>query len=75
MIAVSGSMDRGFMRCMIMRRHATSVKRYANGTYDITAGPPDPNLFPMKEEDPRYRKFAALDTGKISSYYTEKVGQ
>jgi hypothetical protein len=57
------------MRCMIMRRHSASVKRYTNGSYDITAGPPDPNLFPLKEEDPRYKRFAALDRGM----YVEKL--
>lgn len=48
-----GSLDRGFGRCMIYRKHQTSVKRYANGSYDRTTGPPDPSLFAGGTEDAR----------------------
>jgi DNA-directed RNA polymerase III subunit RPC2 len=46
-------MDRGFGRCLVIRKHQASIKRYNNGTFDRTSGPPDMNLFPGKEKDPR----------------------
>ncbi|CEI91101.1 Putative DNA-directed RNA polymerase [Rhizopus microsporus] len=33
-------LDRGFGRCQVMRKYATMVKRYPNGTYDRLADPP-----------------------------------
>lgn len=60
-----GSMDRGFGRCMVTRKYQTSIKRYSNGTSDITQGPPNPEQFPMKEEDRSYQRFRALDRDGI----------
>ncbi|KAK9728588.1 DNA-directed RNA polymerase III complex subunit Rpc2 [Basidiobolus ranarum] len=34
------SLDRGFGRCQVMRKYATMVRKYANGTYDRLADPP-----------------------------------
>jgi DNA-directed RNA polymerase III subunit RPC2 len=59
------SIDRGFGRCMLLRKHQTSIRRYANGAKERTLGPPDPNDFPEKEEDKRYKKFQALDKDGI----------
>ena len=55
------AIDRGFGRCIILRKHQTSVRRYANGTMDRTCGPPDPSNFPGGEEDKRYKKYSAID--------------
>ena len=40
------SLDRGFGRCMVLRKYQTALKRYANGTMDENHGPPDPSQFP-----------------------------
>ncbi|GET52373.1 beta and beta-prime subunits of DNA dependent RNA-polymerase [Rhizophagus irregularis DAOM 181602=DAOM 197198] len=34
------SVDRGFGRCQVMRKHVALMKRYANGTYDRIGDPP-----------------------------------
>jgi DNA-directed RNA polymerase III subunit RPC2 len=39
------SLDRGFGRCMVLRKHQTSLKRYPNGTQDECHIPPDPSQF------------------------------
>lgn len=61
------SVDRGFGRCMVLRKHQTSVRRYANGTMDRTLGAPDPSEFPDGENDKRYQKYAAIDKDGICS--------
>lgn len=33
------SLDRGFGRCQVLRRHVTTIRRYPNGTYDRLNGP------------------------------------
>ncbi|RUP47964.1 DNA-directed RNA polymerase III subunit RPC2 [Jimgerdemannia flammicorona] len=37
------SLDRGFGRCQVMRKYVTMVRKYANGTYDRLADPPQRN--------------------------------
>jgi DNA-directed RNA polymerase III subunit RPC2 len=38
------SMDRGYGRCFVFRKHTSYIKRYPNGTQDRLAGPPpDPS--------------------------------
>ena len=39
------SLDRGFMRCLVIKRHQVSIRRYANGACDRTTGPPSIELF------------------------------
>ncbi len=34
------SLDRGFGRCMVTRKHVAHVKKYTNGTCDRIVGPP-----------------------------------
>lgn len=34
------SLDRGFMRCWVMRKYATQMQSYQNGTYDRVVGAP-----------------------------------
>lgn len=56
-----GSIDRGFGRCLVVRKYQTSIKSYTNtNTSDTTAGPPP------AEGDPRNtKKYAALDIDGI----------
>ncbi|KAG5440448.1 hypothetical protein PCK2_000476, partial [Pneumocystis canis] len=39
LILNKASIDRGFGRCQVMRKYATTIKRYANGTYDRLEDP------------------------------------
>jgi len=55
------SIDRGFGRCMVLKKQQTSVRRYQNGTLDRTCGPPDPSAFPDGEDDKRYARYRAVD--------------
>lgn len=55
------SLDRGFGRCMVLRKHQTSLKRYPNGSQDECHIPPDPSHFGNGTEDPRFLKFCKLD--------------
>jgi DNA-directed RNA polymerase III subunit RPC2 len=55
------AVDRGFGRCMVLRKYQTSVRRYANGSHDRTSGPPDPSLFADGKNDKRYAKYRAID--------------
>jgi DNA-directed RNA polymerase III subunit RPC2 len=55
------SIDRGWGRCMVLRKDQTSVKRYANGTMDRTVGPPDASEFPSGEYYSRYKKYQGID--------------
>jgi DNA-directed RNA polymerase III subunit RPC2 len=50
---------------MVLRKHQTSVRRYANGTQDKTCGPPGPKEFEGGEEDKRYSRFRAIDEDGI----------
>lgn len=59
------SIDRGFGRCMVFRKHQTSIRRYANGLFDLSLGPPDPSQFLDGENDKRYARFKALDDDGI----------
>mmetsp|Transcript_25502 Transcript_25502/g.70429 ORF Transcript_25502/g.70429 Transcript_25502/m.70429 type:complete len:1320 (-) Transcript_25502:937-4896(-) len=59
------AIDRGFGRCMVLRKHQTSVRRYANGTMDQTTGPPDPSGFHDGEKDKRYQRYRAIDNDGI----------
>ena len=59
------SVDRGFGRCMVLKKHQTSVRRYANMTTDRTAGPPDASAFPDGENDKRFARYRAIDRDGI----------
>jgi DNA-directed RNA polymerase III subunit RPC2 len=39
LILNKASLDRGFGRCQVHRRHVTTIRRYPNGTYDRLNGP------------------------------------
>ena len=55
------SIDRGFGRCMVLKKSQTSVRRYQNGCLDRTCGPPDPTAFPDGEDDKRYQRYRGID--------------
>lgn len=43
LILNKGSLDRGFGRCMVMKKASTTLRKYANGAYDRVVAPtPDP---------------------------------
>jgi hypothetical protein len=42
------SLDRGFGRCMVTRKHVAHVKKYTNGTCDRIVGPPADAGFGVK---------------------------
>lgn len=59
------SLDRGFGRCMVLRKHQTSLRRYPNGAQDENHGPPDLSQFAKGAEDPRYQRYGKLDIDGI----------
>lgn len=59
------SVDRGFGRCMVLRKYQTSIRRFANGTMDRTCSAPDPAGFPDGEADKRFLKYKAIDKDGI----------
>jgi len=59
------SLDRGFMRCVVMRKHQAAIKRYPNGLRDKKAGPPPASNFHRGEQDARYQRYSALDDDGI----------
>lgn len=53
LIINKASLDRGFGRCMVMKKATTSLRKYANGSYDRVVAPaPDPatGLVPQRFE-------------------------
>ena len=59
------SVDRGFGRCMVLKKHQTSVRRYGNGAMDRTVGPPDASQFPDGVDDKRFARYRAIDKDGI----------
>mmetsp|Transcript_38743 Transcript_38743/g.50119 ORF Transcript_38743/g.50119 Transcript_38743/m.50119 type:complete len:1149 (-) Transcript_38743:193-3639(-) len=59
------SLDRGFGRCMVLRKHQTSLRRYPNGAQDENHGPPDTAQFAKGAEDSRYQRYSKLDIDGI----------
>jgi len=55
------SVDRGFGRCIVLRKHQVSVRKYTNGSSDRTRGPPEPTGFTDGVNDKRYLRFQAID--------------
>ncbi len=53
LIINKASLDRGFGRCMVMKKATTTLRKYANGAYDRVVAPsPDPvtGIIPQKLE-------------------------
>eukprot|EP01098_Paradermamoeba_levis_P010664 TRINITY_DN4487_c0_g3_i2.p1 TRINITY_DN4487_c0_g3~~TRINITY_DN4487_c0_g3_i2.p1 ORF type:complete len:1132 (+),score=308.58 TRINITY_DN4487_c0_g3_i2:455-3397(+) len=61
LILNKASLDRGFGRCMVLRRYTTNIKKYPNSTYDRVVGPPEDN---KGKRNPRYQ---TLDLDGIGS--------
>lgn len=59
-------MDRGFGRCMVIKKFGTYIKRYANGTVDESRGPIPAAMFPDGENNSRYKKQQYLDPDGIA---------
>jgi len=59
------SIDRGFGRCMVLKKFQTSVRRYANGAMDRTCGAPDASQFPEGLDDKRYARYRGIDKDGI----------
>ena len=59
------SIDRGFGRCMVLRKYQTNIRRYANGAMDRTCGAPESSQFPNGEEDKRFARYRAIDQDGI----------
>ena len=60
-----GSIDRGFGRCMVIKKSSTVLKKYSNDSRDEARGPAQPEDFPQKENDPRYKRQQFLDDDGI----------
>jgi len=60
-----GSIDRGFGRCIVVKKFNTVIKRYSNGASDRTEGPLTADQFPGKETDHRFKKQEFLDADGI----------
>lgn len=56
-----GSLDRGFGRCIVIKKYSTVVKKYANDTVDETFGRKEADSFPNKENDVRYKRQQFID--------------
>ena len=57
------SVDRGFGRCIVLRKHQTMIKRYPNNTYDRIVGPPSTQGW--SGSDYRVQRYASLDADGI----------
>eukprot|EP00532_Pseudo-nitzschia_australis_P009769 CAMPEP_0168242180 /NCGR_PEP_ID=MMETSP0140_2-20121125/23258_1 /TAXON_ID=44445 /ORGANISM="Pseudo-nitzschia australis, Strain 10249 10 AB" /LENGTH=1278 /DNA_ID=CAMNT_0008177215 /DNA_START=92 /DNA_END=3928 /DNA_ORIENTATION=- len=64
-ILSKSGIDRGFGRCIILKKQQTSVRRYPNGSIDRTCGPPDVSNFADGEDDKRYARYRAIDQDGI----------
>eukprot|EP00903_Cladosiphon_okamuranus_P006791 g6619.t1 len=60
-----GSLDRGFGRCMVFRKHQVPIRKYPNGTQDKIVGKVRASEFPRGAEDPRWPRYKALDEDGI----------
>lgn len=64
------SLDRGFGRCQVMRKHTAFIRRYPNGTMDRLAGPPaaaNPKLASIDVDGlPRVGELVAPDTTLVN---------
>ncbi|GMH82897.1 hypothetical protein TL16_g09418, partial [Triparma laevis f. inornata] len=59
------SIDRGFGRCMVLKKQQCALRKYANGSRDLLEGPPDVNDFQHGADDKRYKKVSGLDSDGI----------
>lgn len=59
LVVNKASMDRGYGRCFVMRKHQTTIRRYPNGTHDRLVAPPDPKTAGLVES--RAKKYKVID--------------
>ena len=59
------SIDRGFGRCMVVRKYQSSVRKYRNGSADRVCQRPSPENFSQGEKDKRFAKYLAIDEDGI----------
>mmetsp|Transcript_32848 Transcript_32848/g.98997 ORF Transcript_32848/g.98997 Transcript_32848/m.98997 type:complete len:1096 (+) Transcript_32848:167-3454(+) len=59
------TLDRGLLRCLAVKKHQASIRRYANGAFDRTIGPPPLASFVRGTNDTRYKRYSALDSDGI----------
>lgn len=64
-IVNKAAVDRGWGRCMVMRKQQTSIRRYPNGATDRTVGPPSPDEFNDGVNDSRYARYKGIDIDGI----------
>ncbi|CAG8539382.1 19658_t:CDS:10, partial [Dentiscutata erythropus] len=57
------SVDRGFGRCQVMRKHVALMKRYSNGSFDRIGDPPPPESLPL---GPSADRFSILEEDGIA---------
>jgi len=69
------SLDRGLMRCLLIRRHQASIRRYANGASDRTRGAPSTTSFIQGADDARYKRYSSLDEDGICRVGEKLVDQ
>lgn len=69
------ALDRGFLRCLIFKKHQGSIRRYANGTCDRTIGPPRVAAFVQGANDARYKRYSSLDDDGICRVGEELTDQ
>jgi len=55
------SIDRGFGRCIILKKNKTVLKQYPNGTEDLL------NPLNMKETDSNFQKYQSLDSDGLAA--------
>jgi len=62
------SIDRGFGRCMVFRKHQTTLRTHPSGASDSINAPPDPcdGSFREMEDDPQFAKYKSLDKDGIA---------
>jgi len=57
------SIDRGFGRCMVLKKQQTTLKKYPNGTRDTLESPPE--LTDEERDNVKYKKYDWLDQDGI----------
>ena len=61
------SLERGFGRCMVLKKQQIALKTYPNGHKEGVEQPPNENLFDNGKNDKRYKKYQALDLDGIAN--------
>ena len=65
------SIDRGFGRCMVLKKQQCALRKFPNGTRDCLEEPPDVSMFHDGVNDKKYKRYKDLDSDGIVSVGTE----